>query len=125
MFGSKNRARIAELENEVSRLSLGWDAAVIELVGQHANQANALRAEIESLRTASYGADRTAAMYKKLYEGTTAALGKIAALETEHCASIGKRMARLARAELPVLHHDAHEHAQPKANGAAVQAVVL
>lgn len=78
---------------------------------------NVLREEIDSLRESAYGADRTAAMYKKLYEGATKTLGEIAALETTNCAHIGKRMARMARAELPLLHHDANGTA------AAVQAV--
>lgn len=77
---------------------------------------SALRAETESLREAAYGADRTAAMYKKLYEGACKRLSEIAALETPGCAHVGKRLARMARAELPLLHHST--------NGAAAQAVV-
>lgn len=67
-----------------------------------------LREEIVSLRESACGADRTAAMYKKLYEGATKTLGKIAALETPSCAHVGKRMAQMARTELPVLHHTAN-----------------
>lgn len=67
----------------------------------------ALRSEIESLRESSYGADRTAAMYKRLYEGATKTLAQIAEQETPTANATVKRMARMARKELPVLHHDA------------------
>lgn len=65
---------------------------------------------VDKLRDADdgrHGADRTAAMYKKLYEGATAALRKIAAQETPTANATVKRMANIARAELPVTHHDA------------------
>jgi hypothetical protein len=124
MFGRKSTydADIAELA--AANLTLGrWQREDEERANKAEETAEALRHEIESLRESSYGADRTAAMYKKLYEGATKGLGEIAKQETATANATVKRMARMARAELPVLHHDADGGSgfiQPKANGAAV-----
>ena len=121
MFGSKNR-RIAALEAQVVALAKSLKAEIAR-VRDRDKTIGALRIEVESLREASYGADRTAAMYKRLYEGACKTLGEIAGQETPTANATVKRMARMARSELPLLHHDMPPPHTPT-NGAAAQAVV-
>jgi hypothetical protein len=103
LFG---RARIAELE----RIGVADRQLIVrrdETLGTASETITALRLEIESLREAAYGADRTAAMYKKLYEGATTALRGIADMHDAR-GDIGASIRRLAhtRAETPPVRAD-------------------
>jgi hypothetical protein len=122
MFGSKNR-RIAALEAQVVSLAKSLKAEIAR-VRDRDKTIGALRIEVESVREASYGADRTAAMYKRLYEGTCETLGNIAGQETPTANATVKRMARMARSGLPMRHHDMPPPPPTPTNGAAAQAVV-
>lgn len=104
MFGSKNR-RIAELEAEVVSLAKSLKAEIAR-VRDRDKTIGVLRIEVESVREASYGADRTAAMYKRLYEAACKMLGDIAEQETPTANATVKRMARMARSELLMQHHE-------------------
>lgn len=66
-----------------------------------------LLAKLQEADEGRHGADRAAAMYRRLYEAATKTLGKIAEQETPTANATVKRMARMARAELPLLHHEA------------------
>jgi hypothetical protein len=110
MFGPKDskpdplalaNAKIAGLQERCGV----YERRALDAEKAHAESQQALR---EADR-AAHGADRTAAMYKKLYEGATKALAEIAAQETKTANATVKRMARMARAELPLLHHDANQ----------------
>lgn len=123
MFGSKNR-RIADLTYDNRCLGESLDGEIAR-VRDRDKTIGALRTEVESVREASYGADRTAAMYKRLYEGACKTLGNIAGQETTTANATVKRMARMARSELPMQHHEQEAPTKPTpTNGAAAQAVV-
>lgn len=103
MFGSKNRARIAELELMVTadgQLIAARDASL----GTARETIGVLREEIESLRTTNYALDRTAAKYKQERDKLTVEL--LPFLERRAAATRNLKQF------------------QPKANGADSQGVV-